>query len=296
VPDGGPQPGHHLAITPYPFGDASRENPSHFVGERVDLFALPSGAPNPVVRPASGHLSDPDMVYVESTGELWLYYRQVTSDNIVLLTRTTDGVRWSAPLEVVRAPNHQVVSQTVVRRGEGDWWMWAVNAGPSGCGAPSTTVEVRRSADGTNWSAAERVALRHESLFPWHLEVQWLPSRGEFWALYNVKEPGDCATPALYLATSPDGITWTAVGQPVLTRGRIPELGDIVYRSSFQYDPVTDAITFWYSGARHSSGASYVWNAAVERRRREEVFAPAAALRLGPETWGRPPAKLLDGP
>jgi hypothetical protein len=295
VPDEDAQHGHHLAITPYPFGDPTGENPSHFVGERVDQFALPPGAPDPVIRPTEGHLSDPDLLYVDTSRELWLYYRQVTGENVVMLTRTTDGVQWSPPVEVVRAPNHEVVSQTVVRRGEGDWWMWAVNAGARGCGGPYTTVEVRRSTDGLHWSAAERVGLDHEDLYPWHLEVQWIPSRNEFWALYNVKRGGDCATPALYLATSPDGHAWTVIHPPVLTRGRVPTLWDIVYRSSFQYDPQTDAITFWYSGARHT-GTHYVWSAAVERRRREEIFTQTAALRGGPSDWGDPPAKLLDGP
>ena len=294
VPDEAPQHGHHLAITPYPYGDATHENPSHFVGDRVDRFSLPVDGPNPVVRPTRGHLSDPDLLYVGD--ELWLYYRQVTGENVILLTRTRDGIRWSPPEEVVRAPNHQVVSQTVVRRGDGDWWMWAVNAGDHGCAAPSATIEVRRSADGIHWSGPEPVALAQVGLYAWHIEVQWIPSRGEFWALYNVKPDGHCATPALFLATSPDGRTWTPLGQAVLARGRIPALADIVYRSTFQYDPGADAITFWYSGARYDGG-KYVWGAAVERRRRTEVFAPAAAaLRLGPGTWGEPPARLLDAP
>ncbi|HZW10895.1 MAG TPA: Ig-like domain-containing protein [Phycisphaerales bacterium] len=296
VPDGVTQAGHHLAITPYPFGDAAHENPSHFIGERLDRFALPPGAPNPVIRPTNGHLSDPDMLYVEGTGELWLYYRQVTADNIILLTRTADGIRWSPPVEVARAPNHQVVSQTIVRRGDGDWWMWAVNAGSLGCGAPYTAIEVRRSSDGIHWSEPEGVGLEQQGLYPWHLEVQWIPSRNEFWALYNVKRGGDCATPALYLATSPDGHTWTVQPAPVLTRGRIPELYDIVYRSSFAYDAATDAVIFWYSGARHN-GTKYIWGAAVERRRRAEVFGEdAAAVRAGPLDWGEPPARLYDGP
>ena len=175
--------------------------------------------------------------------------------------------------------------------------MWSVNAGTEGCSAPAATVEVRRSADGIAWSPAQGVGLEQQGLFPWHLEVQWIPSRNEFWALYNVKRGGDCATPALFLATSPDGYAWTVVSQPVLTRGRIPELADIVYRSAFQFDPVSDAITFWYSGARHGE-SGYVWGAAVERRRREEVFAPptVALLRLGADAWGEPPEKLYEAP
>ena len=286
---------HHLAITPYPYGDASRENPSHFAGTRPDEYALESGAPNPVVRPTDGHLSDPDLLYVPESRDLWLYYRQVTSENTILLTRTTDGIRWSPPVEVVRAPSHHVVSQTVVRRGPGDWWMFAVNAGELGCSAASTTVEVRRSTDGLAWSAPEPVGLEQQNLFAWHIEVQWVPSRNEFWALYNVKRNGDCATPAIFLATSPDGYAWTVLEHAVLARGRIPELTDIVYRSSFQYDPASDAITFWYSGARYN-GTKYVWSAAVQRRHREEVFAAPLDLALPAVRWGEPPVPLLEGP
>lgn len=286
---------HHLAITPYPFGDASRENPSYFVGERMDLFGLEDGAPNPLVRPTAGHLSDPDLLYVPESGELWLYYRQVTSENVIFLIRTTDGRRWSAPVEVIRAPNHQVVSQTIVRRAPGDWWMWAVNAGSEGCSAPAADLEVRRSMDGIHWSEPEPTPVGGINRWPWHVEVQWLPSRNEFWALYNVKGNGDCATPALFLATSPDGYTWTVLDRPVLTRGTIPSLTDIVYRSSFSYEPERDAIVFWFSGARYN-GSKYVWSAAVERRRRADVFAPSAVAEEPMLRWGKAPVPLLDGP
>ena len=285
---------HHLAITPYPFGDASQENPSHFIGERLDLFELEAGAPNPVARPTSGHLSDPDLVYVPETKELWLYYRQVTSQNIILLTRTSDGLQWTPPVEVVRAPNHQVVSQTVVRRAPGDWWMYAVNAGVLGCSAPSADLEVRRSSDGIHWSAPEPTPVARPNRSPWHVEVQWIPSRSEFWALFNVKGNGDCATPALFLATSADGYSWTILDQPVLTRGRVPALNDIVYRSTFEYDPESDAVVFWYSGAYHN-GTKYIWGAAAERRQRAALFAPAV-VGEGSLRWGEAPEQLLEGP
>ncbi len=293
TPDGAFTAPHHLAITPYPFSDPARENPSHFVGLRRDEWSLELGAPNPVARPVVGYLSDPDMVYVPETRELWLYYRHVPGDNFILLTRSTDGLRWSAPVQVVHRPAHEVVSQSVVRRGPGDWWMYSVNAGDKGCASPSTTIEVRRSMDGISWGEPEPLALADKDLFAWHLEVQWIPSRNEFWALYNVKRNGSCATPALFMATSPDGHTWTELPTAVLIRGRVPEFADIVYRSTLDYDPLSDAITFWYSGATYN-GKDYVWSAAVERRHREEVFtASAASASLRREDLRRPaPAEL----
>ena len=290
----GPGARHHLAITPYPFGDAHWENPSLFGGERADHWSLAAGAPSPVVLPDAGYLSDPDLVYLPEARELWLYYRQVTTDNIVRLVRSIDGVHWSAPAELVRVPNHGLISPAVVRRGPEDWWMWSVNAGTIGCGAAGTSVELRRSTDGLQWAAPRTIDLAQPGYSAWHTDVQWIPSRNEFWAVYNGKTAGSCTTPAVFLATSRDGVTWQVGDQPVIAKGRVPQFADIVYRTTFAYDPVTDAVTFWYSGARYS-GNQDVWSAAVERRRRSDVFAPSG--KAGDSAPFAPaPAPLLDWP
>jgi hypothetical protein len=286
----------HLAITPYPFGDAKFENPSLFVAEgRPDRWILEAGTPNPVAHPDAGYLSDPDVVFDPDAGELRLYYRQAASENIIWLTRSRDGVHWGEPVEVARRPNHQIVSPAVVRRGAGDWLMWSVNAGTSGCGAQTTTVELRRSADGVTWSAPVAVALEQAGLWPWHIDVRWIPERHEFWALYNAKLAQTCTTPVVFIATSPDGITWRPADRPVITKGRIAELADVVYRSTLDYDAATDVITFWYSGARYDGGR-YVWSAAVERRLRPEVFAPDAGAAAAEVIYTPGPAPLDDWP
>jgi len=286
----------HLALTPYPYGEARFENPSIFVAEgRPDEWTPEQGVANPIARPSTGYLSDPDILFDPSSGELRLYYRQAERDNVILLTRSTDGISWSAPVEVLRRPSHQVVSPAVVRRGPEDWLMWSVNAGAAGCGADATTVELRRSTDGLVWSEPEPVVLEADGLFPWHLDVQWIPSRQEYWAVFNSKLPQTCTTPLVSIATSPDGVTWRMAAKPVITKGRIPELQDIVYRTTLAYDPAMDVITFWYSGARYEGGR-YVWSAAVERRLRAEVFAPAAGLRLKEGVYAPAPAPLEEWP
>jgi hypothetical protein len=286
----------HLAITPYPFGDASLENPSVFESRRADQWTLPEGGPNPVVLPPTGgYLSDPDIVYVADLNELWLYYRHATTaDNLVELVRSADGRTWSAPVEVLRAPNHQIVSPSVVRRAIGDWWMFAVNAGKAGCGALATAVEVRRSTDGLHWGDAVQAQLTQPELWAWHIDVQWIPKLNRFWALYNVKTADGCATPAVYLAESTDGLDWQVVAQPVLVKGAIPELQDIVYRSTFAYDPVTDAVTFWFSGARREGGR-YRWGAAVVRRHRT-ILADRLEAAMDPAQLPPAPAPLDEWP
>jgi hypothetical protein len=226
-----------LAITPYPWGNATYENPSLFEGSGRDTWSIPAGITNPIVKSSEGYLSDPDILWVAETHELWLYYRGVDDANEILVSQSPDGVRWSAPRVVVRVPSHLAISPTIVRRSAAEWLMWTVNAGAAGCSSSRTTVELRRSADGLAWTSPMTVALTQPGVHPWHLEVQWIPSRQEYWAMYNGKVAGSCTTEALFLATSADGVTWKTFASPVLRRGAIPELADVVYRATFAYDP-----------------------------------------------------------
>jgi hypothetical protein len=271
----------YLVITPYPNGNAGYENPSIFEGTAPLTWVPPAGVTNPVAAPLHGYLSDPDAVAVPESNELWVYYREVESRNEAYVIRSADGVHFTAPRVVASAKNHDLISPSVVHRGPGDWMMWSVKAG-DGCSSPSTSVELRRSTDGLDWSAPVEVSLSQAGgYFAWHIDVEWIPSRQEFWALYNGKTPGSCGTPALFLATSADGLAWKTFPSPILIRGASPELKDIVYRSTFSYDEATDAIDFWYSGARYEMG-KFVWSTVYQRRARREVFSIAASRNIIP--------------
>jgi hypothetical protein len=279
--------GTYLFVTPYPNGNAAFENPSLYQSADLLRWSAPLGVTNPIQSPHDdGYYSDPDALYVPERNELWLYFRQVSEENVIRLTTSQDGVTWTPSVVVAHAPSHRIISPSVVHRGPNDWLMWAVN-GNVGCSGATTTVELRRSTNGREWSIPETVALSQLGVFPWHIDVEWVPSRGEFWALYNGKTAGSCTTGAVYLATSTDGVHWATHPSPVLARGAIPELQDVVYRSTFAYDEASDAITVWFSGARYSAG-NYIWSSAVQRRRRADLFAAIdasppskAALRAG---------------
>jgi hypothetical protein len=274
-------PRRYLVVTPYAYSDSLIENPSLFAQYRSLGFEWqPFGLSNPVVRRTHGYLSDPDLVALPDAGELWLYYREVTSRNRIWLVRSMNGISWTDPVRVVSAKNHRIVSPAVVRRSPRDWMMWSVNAGRAGCGSDETVVELRRSVDGIHWSLPQKVPLSQGSLSVWHIDVQWIPSREEFWALYNVKARGNCNTQLLFLATSRDGIEWTTYPSPVLRSGVIPEFSDIVYRSTFFYNSRTDNIRFWFSGASHDE-RGYVWRTVKQRRMRADVFASISAPFVG---------------
>jgi hypothetical protein len=263
-------PRRFLVATPYAFSQTHLENPSLYA-QNPDYEWVTHGS-NPVVEPGSGYLSDPDLVAVQELNELWIYYRQVTKRNTIWLIRSSDGLHWGDAVKVVSAPRQMVVSPSVVRLSRHDWMMWSVNAGKDGCEANSTFIELRRSTDGVNWTPPIEVTLAQPPFSIWHIEVQWIPSRQEFWAVYNVKNAGNCNTEMLFLATSPDGVTWKTYPSPLLRAGAIPEFKEIVYRSTFAYNPRTDNIRFWFSGA-HYEPHGYVWQTVYQKRTRADVFA-----------------------
>ena len=207
---------------------------------------------------------DPDELYNPDAGELWLYYRGVTTQNSVLLIRATSPTQWSAPALVVNGANHSIVSPTVVRRSKADWMMWSVNSGAGGCISATTSEELRRSGDGVNWSAPVATDLAESDNYPWHIDVEWIPSRGEFWGVYNVKVTGSCTTAALHFAVSADGLHWVPTISPVLARSAIPAFDDIVYRGAISYDAGADVVTLLYSGAQFRNGR-YAWRIATEQ-------------------------------
>ena len=288
-----------LFATPYPNGDASKENPSLYARRSLLDWPVPPGVMNPIARPDAGYLSDPDEVFNPETSELWLYYRRVTTENQIFLVRGGAPTLWSPPTLVARGSNHTIVSPTVVRRDVGDWLMWSVNSGASGCTSNSTTVELRRSTDGVNWSDPVTTDLSEANAFAWHVDVEWIPAKGEFWAIYNVKIPGSCTTSALHFARSGDGVHWVVEPAPVLVRGAIPAFADIVYRASLIYDETSDVITLWYSGARFENGR-YTWRIATESLSALAFFDRVTTLVLGtgsgPTVTSAPPLSDADAP
>lgn len=266
-----------LVATPYPGGDAAYENPSLFTGSTGTDWMIPAGVTNPLEKLAGGgYLSDPDVLYDPDANDLRIYYRRVTTENEIWMIRSSDGVNWSTPVLSVHAANHLIVSPTVVRRSATQWLMWSVNAGTIGCGGPSTTVELRHSTDGQHWSDPEKASIADPDGFPWHIDVEWVPSRGEYWAVYPLKTAGGCTTDRLRFATSADGLHWTTYPAPLLLRGASDELRDVVYRSTVDFDAAAGVVTLWYSGAKYDRGI-YSWHLAWERMSPDQLFARVSA-------------------
>jgi len=250
----------YLAITTYPQADATREWPSLFQQDSVSTrWHLPAGEPNPVLQPPTAMTyTDPDIVFEPDSNQLWMYVRLVTPIwNVLQIIRSSNGVNWTAPVDIDSAPNHGMISPAVVRRDRGDWYLWSVNGGSGGCvQAAESFLQRRTSTDGLHWSKPDTAKIAGH---PWHLDVQWIASRQEWWALYVE----GCMPTSVRLATSADGLTWSPFPSPVITTGVIPQFKDVVYRSSLAVEG--DSVRFWFSGARWDSlpDSGWVWRAAA---------------------------------
>ncbi|MGH7648359.1 MAG: hypothetical protein ACREND_09605 [Gemmatimonadaceae bacterium] len=264
-----------LAATPYPNGNANLENPSLYTDD-ARHWMVPPGVTNPLIKaPGSpAHNSDPDVVYDPAAKRLRLYYR-LTKDNAddIHMRSSADGAHWSTDVSVVRAPGIAIVSPAVVRTPAGQWVMWSVNAVQSGCQARTTVLERRTSPDGIHWSVPRALDAAQPGYVLWHLDVQYIPSKGEYWALIAAYPVGSgCAANDLFFARSADGIAWQMYPTPIVARADYAAYSSTVYRSTFYYDADNDAVRFWLSGAVFRDG-SWDWTAATSRWRLADVMA-----------------------
>jgi hypothetical protein len=249
-----------VSATPYPTGNPKYENPSLFQGYTTRQMTPPAGVRNPLAQPGAlgGYLSDPDMLYDPDRAELRMYYRQTTADaDLLFMITSRDGVQWSTAQRVFTGERYGLISPAIVRESATSWRMWSVSAVAQGCYSLSAeaTLTQRRSADGVAWGAPEPVNLRVPGRVPWHLDVQYIPAKQEYWALIAAYPEGTtCSQTAVYFARSADGTDWTVAPNPLLGPYEFAPLNDLVYRSTFHYHEASDAVSVWFSGARLGDG------------------------------------------
>lgn len=258
-----------FSATPYPSGNPRYENPSLYHGRWSGEMQVPLGVTNPLIpAPASGYMSDPDLVHDPVSDELRMYYRRTARDlDEVFVISSQDGVTWSPARLVLASNRYTLISPAIVRESATSWRMWTVNAAIQGCFSLATemTLEQRRSPDGFTWGDPERVNLRVPGRVPWHWDVQYVAAKSEYWALVAAYPEGTtCSQTAIYFARSMDGTDWQVAPTPLLAPGEFAPLRDVVYRSSFHYHDGSDAVSVWFSGA-HLDGKVFTYAVATAR-------------------------------
>lgn len=241
-----------MAFSPYPFGDAFKENPSIAVSNDGIAWQIPSGLVNPLAQPSAGaHLADASLFYDSASDELWIYYieeSRATKTTTVFRLASMDGIHWQNQGVLFEVSLYTVLSPTVAKV-NGSYFIWTVNAGSAGCTAGSSVPEYRISSDGMKWSDARPANLSPSGYVVWHLNVSYVATKQEYWAAVAAYANGsDCGHTVLLLSKSQDGINWTTYGQPVLGPSTTWDDREI-YRSSLLFDSSKNRLKIWYSAA-----------------------------------------------
>jgi len=237
-----------MSMTPYTDQNYMVENPSILVSQDGTTWKLPDGLTNPVAPNEFRHLMDSELFHDYASDQLWLYYMKGDNDGSYLLfRRSSDGVHWSAEQVLIKKQYDTMVSPTV-ENVNGIYRLWTVN--PQATNTVNL-VEYRTSADGINWSDPEIVNLSQSGVQVWHIEIRFIASKKEYWAIYagypNGSTTGDTS---LYFAKSSDGLNWTTFTRAALIsadKGKWDS--QQIYRSAFLYEPKSDLLRVWYSAS-----------------------------------------------
>jgi hypothetical protein len=234
-----------MAITPYPYSNNRFENPSLVESRDGMRFAPCVGAASPLVpAPPVDHNDDPDLRIDPATGDYELLYLEtVRPDRQTLVAmRSRDLVQWTRRDAIVydlAAGAPFIVSPAAIVDGAGRTHLFYVDNL-----AMTTAITELVSADGMTWNpaTASRVAIDLGGITAWHLDVIRGP-RGYAMLISGFEH--EFRHQDLYLATSPDLVTWTFRPTPLLDHTD-PDLGvSSLYRSTGVISGNT--LVVWYS-------------------------------------------------
>jgi hypothetical protein len=231
-----------MAMTPYPFSDRRLENPSLVVSSDGMTFAAPPGVAAPLVPPPPyDHNDDPDLRRDPRTGDYELLYLESLRpdrQNLVAL-RSRDKITWTRrdaiTYDLTRGGPF-IVSPAAIDDG-GKTYLFYVDT-------VTSTLNMLVSADGTTWDPASAAAVKLDlgAIKPWHVDV--FRGDGAFGMLISGYDTS-FEHQDLYLATSPDLVTWTLRRAPLLDWTDRALGVETLYRSSGVVDH--GSLIVWYA-------------------------------------------------
>lgn len=236
-----------MAVTPYPAGDDTLENPSILVSNDGTTWQVPDGLTNPVIPApvAPAYNSDPNIVIDGTTA--WLFYRESKSGtgsyDRLYVTSSTDGVTWAAPSQILSGVFAEMLSPSVIKEADDTWKMWTVNMTAS-----PNTLQLRTATSPTgSWSApttCSAAVAGDRDL--WHIDV--IRDGDTLRAIINTTtlDTASAGTDGrILLASSADGTTWT-LGADHLTPSGSGWDGQSIYRGTALFEQ--NRWRLWYGG------------------------------------------------
>jgi hypothetical protein len=235
-----------LVMTPYPFSNDKLENPSLLVSDDGMTFTAPPGIASPLVPPPPyDHNNDPDLRRDPRTGDYEiLYLEALRPDRQTLVAlRSRDQRTWTRRDAVVydlHRGDPFIVSPAALDAA-GQTHLFYVDTA-------DRKLYTMVSADGATWDprSATPVPIDLGAVHAWHVDA--LRGDGAY-ALLISGYADQFEHQDLYLATSPDLVTWTLRPQPLLDH-RDPALGatlgvESLYRSTGVVEHGT--LVVWYA-------------------------------------------------
>jgi len=233
-----------MTMTPYPYYDSSKENPSMRYSNDGITWEKITGQPDPVINnPSVGFYSDPNIELVGGTVYLFYRYAYTAPDPDVIYynyTTTTDGVTWTTP---VQTDMNLTRSNSFVFNGTG-WESW-------GHSTATGNLTHYTSADAITWTQTGTTSINTTPFSQWHSEVKKYDN--QYMVLMS-----DSQNKNLRFYTSSDGLLWNLENNnsPVMS-GRAGRWDEGIYKTSFV--EMNNSYKVWYAAfsAKGSSKVGY---------------------------------------
>ena len=253
-----------MAMTPYPNGNESYENPSLLASEDGLKWVVPDGFLKPIdVLPGKKNFnSDPTLVYDADQKSLLIYWRETLRGELDRIWRIEYPLKGSIHAKALvleeawGKKNKLSLSPSVWRKSADEWYMWTV----SGTGI----INLYDSPDGIVWGNRRELPASWVNwgggFVPWHLEVKPNLPKEKLDIIISGWQKGKMLTDmVLVYAESPisdlSQITFP-FDQPLLTNGAANQWDDdFIYKSTFVREDKDGKSKYhiWYS-ARSTTG------------------------------------------
>ncbi len=253
-----------MAMTPYPRGYDTFENPSLLASQDGLTWVVPPGLGKPLdIKGGRGNFnSDPNLVYDPDERTLIIYWREYAKGQYEKIWRIKirpSGLvdpkelcleeRWSDKEGLALSP-------TVWRKSAREWYMWTANG--------NNLIHLYTSTDGKTWSPKQRCKSPWNNwnggYLPWHLEAKpnYREQKVEFFISGWPKHGKFDDLVLLYAEAPMNNLTNLSMPlpKPILEIGKPGSWDDDqIYKTSFTIEPVQTSYRYhvWYS-ARSQTG------------------------------------------